>query len=570
VSTVRAERWAAAGAVALLLLLVAYPMATVAGQAFFPHAFARHPSWAFDPLPLLHVFTRPWDYRMLADSCLLSAAAALLATCCGTALAILTRRTDVPARALWAGLVWVVLLTPSFLLAQGWELLLQRGGLLDSLLAVPPLVRHLFFSPWGLALVLAGKFFPFAYLAVGAALPWLGGEQEAAARVLGAGRGQAWRRIYLPLLLPFLASGATLVFADVLSDFGIAATVAQSAHFPLLTYQIYAALYTVPTDYPGAGALALLLTAAVGGALLVQLALLRRYRYATVHGGFRPPPPIPLGRARPLAAAALGLFFAAALGAPLAASLLVSFLTHLGAPLALGSLTLAHYAAVLRGGSQSLGALFFSLRLAAVAATAAVLLGSFLAWAGIQGSGAFRAALQGISLWIISLPGIVLAAGYIFAWNQRWLAAAHLLLYGTAWALVLAYLAGGLPYVLRLQLGAMTQLDQRLVAAARVQGAGVAALLRRVILPLLADGSLSLWLFVLAGTAFELPASELLYPPGQPTLAVEILHRFDGFAYGRGTALTALAAAAVLGLVLVAHLGLRRRITGAPRAERQG
>ncbi|MDA8146775.1 MAG: hypothetical protein M0Z27_12040, partial [Thermaerobacter sp.] len=49
----------------------------------------------------------------------------------------------------------------------------------------------------------------------------------------------------------------------------------------------------VPTDYPGAGALALLLTAAVGGALLVQLALLRRYRYATVHGGCRPPPPTP-------------------------------------------------------------------------------------------------------------------------------------------------------------------------------------------------------------------------------------------------------------------------------------
>lgn len=515
-----------------------------------PHIFSAHPSLVFDAKPLLNAFTNPASLRVLLNSALLSAASAILATVFGVGVAILVGRTDVPGRSLWTGLAWLTILTPSLLLGEGWELLFERGGFLDSLTAVPAQIRELFFSPWGLIVVLALKFFPFVYLAIAPALPWLGGEQEAAARNLGARRTTVWYRIYLPLLLPFLASGATLVFANVLQDFGLAATVAQSAGFPLISYNIYAAIDTVPTDFATAGALSLLLTLAIAAVLLIQLGILRRFHYTTIHGGFRPAPPVSLGRLRVVASGLLAVFFTAALGLPLITILMVSLLKQLGTPLTLSNLTLGHYAAILQGGSfynpYALQSLLFSLQLGAIAATVAVLLGTFLAYVGRQQSAGLAASLQGLSLWVISAPGIVLGAGYIFAWNQPWLAPLHLQIYGTVWALLLAYFATAIPYVLRLQIGGLAQIDSGLLAAARVQGAGLIALFRRVLLPLLADSSLSLWLFLVVEIVFELPASQLLYPPGQPTVAVEILRELNNFDYGPSTALTVLSALTVL------------------------
>lgn len=547
------------GAIAVLIVL---PLLAVVAQGVFPDLFARVPSLRFDPSALFRVLRTPADFHMLADSVLLSAGAAVVATAAGGILAFVVGRTDIPARRLWPALVWCCLLIPSFLTTEGWTFFLQREGLLSAVFAEPAWMQNLLGEPLGVGSILALKFFPFAFLSVTVALPWVGGEHEAVARTLGASRSAVWRRIQLPLLLPFLASGAAIVFADCLSDFGVAITVAESHQFPLLTYGIYSALYDVPTDFAGAGALSLLLSIAVGAALAVQMLIMGRSRHATIHAGYRPPEPVRLGAWRLPVLAAVGAFFALALGIPVGSMLVESVLKTAGFGMASHTLTLQNYAGLLgSAGSTAAGALLYSLRLAAVTATAAVLLGSVLAYLGTQGSGRVGTVLEGISLWTISIPGLILAAGYVFLWNQPWLVPLHLDLAGTVWALALAYLAGGIPYVLRFQLGSMAQLDGRLLAAARVLGAGVLRLLGRIVLPLVLEGVLALWLFVLAGTAFELPASEFLYPPGHPTLAVQINHLFNTSLYGQGTALAITAAAALLSLVLVLR-GLLPRLLG--------
>ncbi|HVB10162.1 MAG TPA: ABC transporter permease subunit [Bacillota bacterium] len=553
-----------------LLVLIVYPLAAVVIQAEFPHLFApQSPNARFDPAALIRVFRTPTDYRMLGDSVALSLGAAVFASVAGGALAVVLGRTDLPGRAVFAGLAWVNLLIPSFLLAEGWTFLLQQGGLLSHFLTEPGWMQNVFTTPWGVGAILALKFYPFAYLTVSAALPWLGGEHEAVARTLGASTTAVWRRVFIPLLLPFLASAATIVFADVLSDFGVAITVAESHQFPLLTYGIYSSLYNQPTDYAGAGALALLLGVAVATALLAQLLILRKNRFATIHAGFRPPAP---ARLRPQVRypllLAVILFFAVALGAPAGSILVESFLKGSAYGIITVQPTLANFASLAGPTAHTaVLSLGYSLRLALVTATAALALGTLLAYFGTQGKGGTGQFLQAISLWTISVPGIILAAGYVFAWNQRWLSSIGLELYGTVFALGLCYLAGGLPYVLRFQMGALSQLDRRMMSAARVQGAGVGAVLTRIVTPILAEGAVSLWLFVLAGTTFELPASEFLYPPGQPTLAVEINHFFSESSYGQGMALAIATAAVLITAVLILRLLMRRRLPAAVRAQ---
>jgi len=552
-------RAAVALGLVVLAVLVALPLLAVVAQAVLPHLFGRHPSIAFDASALRRVLTTHFYFHMLADSALLGAGAAVAATAVGGTLAVLAGRTDLPGRGLWTALTWGNLLMPSFLVAEGWMFFLQPEGLLSRVVHEPAWLQNAFSSPWGVGAIFVLKFYPFAFLTVGTALPWIGGEQEAVARTLGAGRLAVWRRVYLPLLLPFLLSAAAIVFAEVLSDFGVAITVAESQHFPLLTYGIYSALYELPTDFGGAGAMSLLLTLAVAAALAAQTLLLRGRRYATIHAGFRPAEPIRLGRARLPMLLGVMLFFAVALGFPAVSVVAESFFKQAaGYTVGGGGLTLAHYVALAgTAGREAWGAFLYSLRLAAATATATVLFGTLLAYLATESGGRVEHLLQGLSLWTISVPGIILASGYVFFWNQPWLAHAHVDLYGTLWALGLSYVAWGVPYVLRVQSAAMGQLDRRLVAAGRVLGAGGARLFVRIVAPLLGEGWVSLWLFLLVGTVFELANSQFLYPPGHPPLAVEINRLFDLSHFGQATALSVAAGAVLIAVALAVRALLR-------------
>lgn len=131
------------------------------------------------------------------------------------------------------------------------------------------------FSPVGLTILLALRLFPFAYLAVGAALRGLGSEYEEAARMVGAGSWRRWLRINGPLLAPALFAGGLIIFAEAFSDYGTAATIAQQAGFNLVTYELYAAINSAPVDFALSAALSLILVAGIAAALMAQARLLR-------------------------------------------------------------------------------------------------------------------------------------------------------------------------------------------------------------------------------------------------------------------------------------------------------
>src|SRR5260370_4738988 len=153
----------------------------------------------------------------------------------------------------------------------------------------------------------------------------------------------------------------------------------------------------------------------------------------------------------------------------------------------------------------------------------------------------------------------MLARGYIFAWNAPWLeyigigGAQGIQFYGTIWLLFAAYIGGSLPYATRLSIGGLEQIGQSLLETEQVQGANVFQLLVRIVGPLLRSNLVSIWLLVFTGTMFELAASELLYPPGEPTLPVRIVSLFTDFKLGPGMALSMLN----IGIVALALVLLR-------------
>ncbi|GCE15228.1 ABC transporter permease [Tengunoibacter tsumagoiensis] len=537
--------------IVVLGLLVLYPLAAILLQSVFPNIYAINPDVTPGLSALKQVFSDPLNYQAFGNSLWLSAITALIASLVGTTLAILAKRTDLPFRGMMDTLVWIIFFFPSFLIGEAWSLILIRGGIPDQFLHFSDALIKGFFSPAGVIFVLSLKSFPYVYISVSAALRWLGSEFEDAARLSGARVWRAWLSINTPLLAPAIFAGGLIAFAEALSDFGTAATIAQSSNVTLVTYQIYAAINTAPVNFSAAAALSLLLFMAIALALLVQTGVQRRRSFQVISGRNRPARPISLGLWRWPALLFCILVFTLALLLPLSMCLILSFLHAFGNGLTSSNWTVANYMAVLAQGSDALDALSRTVWLALGTATMTTLLGLPIAFIIRRTHLPGRSILSMFTLVTIAVPGIILACGYIFAWNAPYLenigigGQDGIQFYGTIWLLFCAYIGGNLPYATRLSIGGLEQVGTNMLETGRVQGANIFQLIFHIVGPLLRSHLLSIWLLVFTGTMFELAASELLYPPGQPTLPVQIISFFNDFKLGPGMALSMLNVAIV-------------------------
>jgi iron(III) transport system permease protein len=545
--------------VVLLVLFVLYPLAAIILQSIFPQIFATSPSLVPSLDALKQVASDPQNYQALFNSLWLSGITAILAALLGTTLAILARRTDLPGRGLIDTLVWIVFFFPSFLIGEAWSLFFIRGGIPDQYLHFSDAFLNWFFSPVGVIFILSLKTFPFVYISVTAALQWLGSEFEDAARLAGARTWRAWLSINVPLLLPAILAAGLIAFAEALSDFGIAVTIAQNSNVTLVTYQIYIAINTAPVNFSLAAALSLLLFIAIALALLMQAGILRRRSFQIISGRNRPARPVKLGAWKWPAVAFCVLVFLVALVIPLAMCLMLSFMHAFSLGITASNWTTDNYSAILMQGSDDLDSLVRTVWLAFGAATITTLVGLPIAFIIRRTQVPGRRLLSLFTLVTIAVPGIILACGYIFAWNAPYLqnigigGSQGVQFYGTIWLLLAAYIGGSLPYATRLGIGALDQVGQNMLETARVQGANIFQLLLSIVGPLLRSSLTSIWLLVFTGTMFELAASELLYPPGQPTMPVRITSLFGDFKLGPGMALAMLN----VGIVALALILLR-------------
>jgi iron(III) transport system permease protein len=104
----------------------------------------------------------------------------------------------------------------------------------------------------------------------------------------------------------------------------------------------------------------------------------------------------------------------------------------------------------------------------------------------------------------------------------------------------------------RLHLGAIQQVSGSLMDAAQVSGAGTVTVLFRILLPLLRKAIVSVWVLTFVIVMFDLAMSELLYPPGEPTLGVALVRKFGDLGnIGSGTAMMMLAILIVLAMVIL-------------------
>lgn len=550
--------------IAALALLVGLPLVFVLLQAVAP-GIGLSRQWSFDPGLLAEIADRPLWQTSLVNSLTLAGGTMIFGTGLGCLLALARHTVRFPGTRLLDLLAWILLVCPSFILAQGWVLFASPQGPLRAAVGVD--ISPLIFSPGGLIAVMSLTQFPLAYLATTAALHWNVDSYRHAAALAGASPLTVLRTVRLPLLTPAVLSGAILVFVDTLGDFGLPAALSAAYNFPTLPSSIYASVRQSPVSFELGGVLSCYLVVIIMAAIVLYMRILRRSRFDFLTGAAVRTEP-PKARRPWLWSVAVGVVIMLSLGLPLGTSLQVSLTRSMHGGLHPENLTLEHYGAIFTSGSRMLEGLTNSVGIAVAAAALTTVLGFLIGVVLTFTRFPGRRLIDLAGTITLAVPGIVLAVGFIFVWNQPVLARLGLDLYGSPLLLVFAGVATALPIAVRLQLGALSQIPETLLHAAGLSGAGLTARLRTVVMPLVLPAIISAFAAVLASGVFDLAGTTMLAPPNFITLPVEILGEYDRGLYGYASAGALISAALVVGLAALSS-AVGERLLGGDQQKRK-
>src|SRR3954454_20694353 len=367
--------------------------------------------------------------------------------CCAFAAPMgwLVARTDMPLRRTVRALVTASFVTPPFLGAIAWEVLAApNSGLLNKIFrAVTGASQDesLFniYSLAGLIFVISCYTFPYVFVLLANALDRIPGDLEDASSILG---GRTWttaRKVTIPLALPALLAGALIAFLQAMILFGSPAILALPAGFHTMTTKIWS-LFQYPPKPELAAAASLPLLVLTVMLLRAEHFILGRRGYSVVGGKGATPRLTPLGALKWLAFAACLLVLMMPVFLPYGALVNAAFAPIATTPLTFANATLHNIKFVFFELSATQLALRNTFMLRSLAATIGTLLGLVIGYLTARKAVRGHRALAFLAPAAIAIPGIVLGVGLFLSYTRP-----PLVLYGTLWILLIAYITIELP-----------------------------------------------------------------------------------------------------------------------------
>ncbi|MFF4728418.1 ABC transporter permease [Streptomyces mirabilis] len=448
-------------------------------------------------------------------------------------------RFDFRGKQVLRAVVTVPFVLPTVVVGTAFLALVGRGGLLDQLWGV-----RLDTTVW--AILLAHVFFNYAVVVrtVGGLWSQLDPRQEEAARMLGASRFAAWRKVTLPALSPAVAAAALMVFLFTFTSFGVV-QILGGPTFSTLEVEIYRQTSEI-FDLATAAVLTIVQFVAVGAILAVHAWTVRRRETALRLVA----PEVTVRRPRGAGQWAL-------LGGVLA-SILVLLVLPLGVLVQRsldtpGGYGFAYYKALTSADSgiflvAPIAAIGNSLEYALAATAIAVVIGGLAAAAltlpqsrlrstgGTPMTGRLVRGFDALLMLPLGVSAVTVGFGFLIALDEPPLDLR------SSWILVpLAQALVGVPFVVRTMLPVLRAVDGRLREAAAVLGASPWRVWREVDLPMVRRALLIAAGFAFAVSLGEFGATVFIARPDNPTLPVAVarlLGRAGDLNYGQAMALS--------------------------------
>jgi iron(III) transport system permease protein len=155
-----------------------------------------------------------------------------------------------------------------------------------------------------------------------------------------------------------------------------------------------------------------------------------------------------------------------------------------------------------------------------------MVLGGIVAYVSVRTRVRGRRLIETLAWLPWMMPGMVLGVGFLWGFA---ILPGPIHIYGTIWALLLAYITLGTPLSVRIMSGSFEQLSFDLEECSRVHGASWWQTLWRILIALSWPAFAVGWILTFFGIMRELSASVLLYSIGSEVLSVIMLRMWtDG------------------------------------------
>jgi iron(III) transport system permease protein len=461
---------------------------------------------------IAEVFRNPIYLEGLTNAFWLAVWSTLLTIMIALPLAFVSDRYLFPGKNLLAALVLIPMILPPFVGAIGIKAILGQAGAFNALLSSLGLM-----SPehpvdwlgqgrfWGIVVMNALHLYPILYLNLVAALANVDPAMEEAAENLGCTGLRKFFRITLPLIMPGMFAGGTIVFIWAFTELGVPL---MFEYTRVTSVQIFSGIKDI-----GGNPFPFALVAVMLGATVVLYAAGRFLFGRDSHAMM--PKATSLGG--PRAVSTLGGLLCSGFFALVT---FIAVLPHLGVVLVAFSTdwydtilpthyTLSHFEAAL-GHNLTLPSIQNSLRYAGLATLIDVILGIGIAYVVVRSKLPGRQVLDALAMLPLAVPGLVLAFGYLAMTQEGKLFSALNPATDPLLILVIAYSVRRLPYVVRSAAAGFQQTSVTLEEAAQNLGCPPLRALRRITIPLIAANLLAGALLAFSFAMLEVSDSLIL------------------------------------------------------------
>jgi iron(III) transport system permease protein len=427
-------------------------------------------------------------------------------------LAVLYVRYDFPGKMILNSLVLTPMILPPFVGAIGIKAMLGQAGAVNSFLAAFGLMDPAHPYDWlgggqlsGIVIMEVLHLYPIIYLNAAAALANLDPALEEAAASSGCPPGRRFWRITLPLIMPGVFAGGTIVFIWAFTELGVPLVFDYTR---VTSVQIFSSIKDLSGNpFPYALVVVLLVFSTLIYAMSKWL-----FGSSSAGGGGRATTAretIVLPRKWGIACASLFGFVTFLAVIPHIGVVLLSVAKDWYGSVLPNAFTLQHYGDAL-GHELTLSSIANSLKYSTLATFLDLILGVSIAYVVVRTKIRGRQILDAMAMLPLAVPGIVMAFGYLAMSREG--QSFHWLMLGEnpLIILVIAYSVRRLPYVVRSASAGFQQVSPALEEAAQNLGATPERALWRITLPLVAPNLIAGGLLAFSFAMLEVSDSMIL------------------------------------------------------------
>ena len=485
-------------------------------------------------------FSKKYYYETLINSFSLSIVVTILAILLGAPLAYIMSTVKIKFKPVIEVLIIISVLSPPFIGAYSWILLLGRNGVITNFFSNSLGIQlPSIYGFKGILLVFTLKLFPFIYLYVSGALKKIDVSLSEAAESLGCGGVKKVFTIILPLILPTIFAGSLLVFMNCLADFGTPMLIGEGFRvMPVLIYSEFVSEVGGQANF--AAALSTLMVIITAFIFIGQKYIVNRKSY--VMNSLKPMSAKKVKGLKNVFAHLFTYTIVALAAIPQITVIYTSFLKTRGSMFIKG-FSLNSYRTVLsKLGNSIVNTYVYGI----IAIIIIIILGMFISYISIRRKSALTSLLDTLTMFPYIIPGSVLGITLLLAFNKK-----PMMLSGTFIIIVVAFVLRRLPYTIRSSAAILLQLSPSLEEASISLGYSEMKTFFKVtaimMMPGVFAGAILSWITVIN----ELSSSIILYTGTTRTLSVAIYTDVIRASYGTAAALSSiLTATTIISLIV--------------------